>query len=64
MITIDQIENELNDEGFDANEIMAIEIDAIELTGEGSDQEFIDTVERLHNSGLYERVDHERQQGK
>lgn len=64
MITIDQIESELNDEGFDANEIMALEIDAIELTGDGSNQEFIRTVERLRNSGLYERDDHDRQQGK
>ena len=56
MKTIDQIESELTDEGFDANEIMALEIDAIEITGDGSDQEFIDTVERLRKTQLYERL--------
>ena len=55
MKTIDQIENELSDEGLDANEIMALEIDAIELTGDGTDREFINTVQRLRKSGLYER---------
>ena len=61
MKTIDQIENELSDEGLDANEIMALEIDAIELTGDGADREFINTVQRLRKSGLYERKTNEGQ---
>jgi len=61
MKTIDQIENELSDEGLDANEIMALEIDAIELTGDGTDREFINTVQRLRKSGLYERKTNEGQ---